>query len=140
MNKFNVGDRVRVVKNSYFGNIGVVGHREQENIGTIHHISRIDKNSNWPIKTLEKGQFVEQDLELITANNNNTFMATLKEKFISAFLTEPEKSYRKSGITNGDGVITDEGQQVFLTWLLKANPSFKTEVVDAILAEDKDSK
>lgn len=62
----------------------------------------------------------------------------LKEKFITAFLSEPEKSFRKAGITNGDGILTDEGQEVFLTYLLKKEgATFKTEVVDVLLAEEE---
>ena len=47
---------------------------------------------------------------------------------------------RSIGITNGDGLLTSDGRDIFLTWLLKNNPNFKTEVVDAILADQKEQK
>jgi hypothetical protein len=78
-----------------------------------------------------------ENLELV---KNNKIMNTL-EKFSLAFKKEPEKSYRKAGITNGDDLLTDEGTKVFLSYLLTKHPEFKTEVVDGILAEEtKDCK
>ena len=73
------------------------------------------------------------DLEL-----NKKRMSNLKEKFLLGFLKEPEKSFRKAEITNGDGFLTDDGVKVFLGFLLKEfGDKFKTEVVDEILKEEK---
>jgi|ERR1035437_2623526 hypothetical protein len=72
--------------------------------------------------------------------SNEKKTMSIKESFISVFLTEPEKSYRKAGITNGDGLLTCDGRDIFLTWLLKQYPNFKTEVVDSILADQKEQK
>lgn len=69
--------------------------------------------------------------------NNNTI--NMKEKFLSLFLKEPEKSFRKAGITGDSGFLTDEGQAVFLQYLLsKHGEEFKKEVVDDLNAEEKD--
>ncbi len=67
-------------------------------------------------------------------------MPNIKEKFVLALTKEPQKSFRKAGITNGDDLLTDEGTKVFLTWLLhkKYADEFKTEVVDDLLEEEKD--
>lgn len=79
---------------------------------------------------------IGQHCELITNKSN---MSNLKEKFVQIFLSEPEKSFRKAGITNSDGILTEEGQEVFLTWVLKKyGPEFKTDVVDPLLAEEKE--
>jgi len=60
----------------------------------------------------------------------------IKEKFTLAFKSEPEKSFRKTGITNGDDFLTDDGQKVFLSWLLKKNGAdFNTEVVQDLLKD-----
>lgn len=65
---------------------------------------------------------------------------SLKQKFVSMFLNEPEKTFREVGITDSTGYLTSEGAEIFLTWLLKANGSaFKTEVVDS-LVEKADKK
>ena len=61
---------------------------------------------------------------------------TLKEKFVLAITPEPQKSFRKAGITNGDDLLTEEGSRVFLSWLLTKNAEdFKKEVVNDLLKE-----
>lgn len=71
---------------------------------------------------------------------NQTNKMNLKEKFVTLFISEPEKSFRKVGITNGDGILTEDGQKVFLGWLLKQNgAAFKTEVVDPMIVEEKEA-
>ncbi len=63
----------------------------------------------------------------------------LTDKFLLGIKAEPQRSFRKAGITNGDDLLTSEGTQVFLAWLLKENEdAFKTEVVDPIIEEMKD--
>lgn len=67
-------------------------------------------------------------------------MNNLKEKFALLFTSEPFKSFRKTGITNGDDILTSEGQGVFLTWLLKKHgDEFKKDVVDELLKEEEKS-
>ena len=68
----------------------------------------------------------------------NKITMNLKEKFANMFLREPEKSFRKAGITGTAGALTTDGQDVFLTWLLqKFGEEFKEQVVDK-LPEDKE--
>lgn len=65
-------------------------------------------------------------------------VGTTLEKFALAFKKEPQKSFRKAGITNGDDILTDQGSRLFLTWLLsKHEMDFKKEVVDPILKDEK---
>ena len=65
----------------------------------------------------------------------------IKEKFKLAFMKEPERSFRKSGITNGDDFLTEDGMQVFLGWLLQKNGiDFKKEIVDDLLKEQEEDK
>lgn len=62
----------------------------------------------------------------------------IKEKFLMSIKAEPEKSFRKAEITNGDDMLTSEGQAVFLAWLLqKHGAEFKKDVVDDILKEEE---
>jgi len=82
--------------------------------------------------------------ENLLINNNDSqkestkTMNNLKEKFLLAITAEPMKSFRKAGITNGDDLLTDDGQKVFLSWLLKENKDkFKTDVVDGILKDEE---
>lgn len=127
MHKFKVGDRIKRVH-------GGDDARYDMCRGNVYTFRR-DDGSNINVSE-NSGSWDPCNFELVT-NSNKTIMSSLKEKFVSAFLTEPEKTYRKVGITNGDGVITPEGQELFLTWLLKQNPTFKTEVVDIIAAEQE---
>lgn len=77
-------------------------------------------------------------LSLISSTNQPTM--NIKEKFLLAFKSEPEKSFRKAGITNGDDFLTDDGQQIFLGWLLqKHGDEFKKEVVDDLLKDQEDA-
>jgi len=81
--------------------------------------------------------FKEEELYLINKNKS----MNLKEKFILAITSEPKKSFRKAGITNGDDLLTEDGEKVFLTWLLEKNSDeFKKEVVDELLKEEEIKK
>lgn len=127
MPKFKVGDKVR----SLF----------EQNVGEIGEIIEI-LDVGFVVKGFSRGapygefhQYSECFLELIT--NQNTM--NIKEKFVLALTPEPQKSFRKAGITNGDDLLTDDGQKIFLSWLLKQNQDqFKKEIVDDLLKEDKE--
>ncbi len=69
-----------------------------------------------------------------------TNMSDLLNKFVLNFKKEPDKSYIKAGIKDKDGVITEDGIKVFLTYLLDKNPDFKKDVVDDILKDIKEEK
>ena len=64
----------------------------------------------------------------------------LKESFVLGLTSEPEKTYRKVGITNGDGILTEDGVKIFLTYLLSKTPQFKADVADGILADMESNK
>ena len=56
-------------------------------------------------------------------------------------MSEPEKTFRKTGITNTDNMLTSEGTELFLNWLFQQNKAeFKTEVADEILSAQKEEK
>lgn len=66
----------------------------------------------------------------------------IKEKFVLALTSEPQKSFRKAGITNGDDLLTEDGLKIFLSYLLhkKFADDFKKEVVDELLKEEEKTK
>lgn len=79
----------------------------------------------------------EGQLELVTSDNKS-IMASLKEKMALVFKGEPEKSFIKAGVMNNSEELTEDGWEIFGTWLLKKNGAdFKTEVVDPILADQE---
>lgn len=125
---FKIGDKVRVIEDS-------CGHRQD--IGKILTVRLVGIDN---ILVNEVSFFLMfSDVELLEPKKN--IMSTIKEKFVLAFLGEPEKSFRRAEITNGDGFLTTEGQGVFLAWLLKTNgDAFKTAVVDDLLKSLDDCK
>lgn len=135
--EFKIGDNVKVVKKIIpsgcintvdIGFEGIIKEFKKTNGGTVDYVEFVGHHHST--------YAVVESLELITSNKTNM---NLKEKFITAFLGEPEKTFRKAGITNGDGLLTDEGQKIFLSYLLKKEgATFKTEVVDVLIAEEKE--
>lgn len=107
--------------------------------------------SNGQIKTIEritigdngryylKGSTSGWELKNLKLIKKQKIMSSLSEKFALALTPEPQKSFRKAGITNGDNILTDEGAKIFLTWVLGKNQdAFKKEVVDGILEAQKE--
>ena len=84
------------------------------------------------------GTYVWEDVSQLKENNT----MDIKEKFVLAITPEPKKSFRKAGIIDGDNILTDEGERIFITWLLynKFAEDFKKEVVDEMLKEKKDAE
>ncbi len=120
---FKVGDRVKINESCHRNEEGVITNINGSTIAV-----RVDGSTD---PSSHSGH--ESYLELIKSQN---IMSNLTEKFALAFKKEPEKSFRKAGITNGDDLLTEDGVKVFLGWLLQQNgEKFKTEVVDGILAE-----
>jgi hypothetical protein len=108
------------------------------------------KGSNvnrWNINYLEDTWFVawnnkEADVEIILKASPNWSqlikekIMDLKEKFLTLFTQEPYKSFKKSKIVDEKNMLTDEGTEIFLNWLLmKYADEFKKEVVDKLLKE-----
>lgn len=137
---FTVGDRVKIVDSAgmYASNVSkeaVVDKISTWNSGRVKvYVKFADGNVDYGLDT---------DVQLIESSDSQKgFMSNLKETFALAFKAEPEKSFRKAGITNGDDFLTDDGQKIYLSWLLKQNGAdFKKEVVDPILEQmDKETK
>lgn len=65
-------------------------------------------------------------------------MENLKEKFAMWLTGEPNKSFRKAGVTNGEDMLTEQGKSVFMAWLLHKVHAieFKKDVVDELLKEE----
>ncbi len=128
MTEFKVGDLVRRFRG---------GHNDGMDIGDTGIIGSID---NWINVRRNKDGNISmgnspENLELITTNMAET---SIIEKFKTSLLKEPLKSFRKAGITNGDNMLTSDGQAMFLSYLLEKNgDAFKADVVDALLADEK---
>jgi hypothetical protein len=83
---------------------------------------------------------VHRDDAEITLINSKSIIMSLVKKFSDLFVQEPKKSFRNAGVTDSSDMLTEDGQKVFLSWLLSKNQdAFKTEVVDKI-TETSDEK
>lgn len=116
---FKIGDKVKKIGSS---------DCQSAIVGEIYTVTRggngmgIGKDKNRLCSCIGEWELV------VNQSNMN-----LKEKFLLVFKSEPQKSFRQKGITNGDDMLTEEGQAVFLTWLLQKHADdFKKEVVDNI--------
>ena len=128
------GDKVKVIGNrtssNFVGMEMVLVDRPKSNSSGYEYWNVLDIDG-------DKHQIYETDLQLINKKNKEM---TIKEKFTLAFKAEPEKTFRKAGIINGDDFLTEEGQLIFLSWLLKKyGEEFKKEVVDD-LVKDKEEE
>lgn len=77
--------------------------------------------------------------DVVIIKSSNKSMSDLKTKFSLLLKSEPEKSFIQAGIIDSNETLTPDGQTVFLSWLLSKNgDAFKAEVVDKLLASDKE--
>lgn len=68
-------------------------------------------------------------------------MSKLTEQFALLRKKEPQKSFFKLGITDQDDQLTEEGQELFIQWLLDINEKeFNDAVVQPLLKEQKSNK
>lgn len=146
MEKFKVGDLVRY-KLLYESS----APPDHEN----HFVVQCDCNDSYYLLPKEYSlgsickhgkSWVARDFELELISSAPTHKAVetnmnLKEKLLLAMKPEPEKSFRKLGITNGDDMLTEEGKELYYNWKFQQDKAqFKTEVVDKLLEEMKDEK
>jgi len=160
MSKFKIGDKVKFINES--------GEEELESVYNCNYdadkinsplhgatslgdtyrkefavISEVVGNSwyavEWTSRDEKKMRLGFQGKYLQLIKSNTTLMSSLKEKFVMALTKEPQKTFRKADITNGDDMLTEEGQSVFLSWLLhsKYAEEFKEEVMNNLMGEEK---
>jgi hypothetical protein len=127
--KFKIGDKVKIVSindNEYsypFNRLGLVGKI----------VNIVETECPYAISTDDTYYYGEKNLELVELTNKNM---NIKEQFTLSITPEPQKSFRKVGITNGDNILTDEGLKVFSSWLLnKHAEEFRIDVVVDMLKE-----
>lgn len=115
MSKFKVGDRVQITH--------ALSHVDTPHVGKVATI-RGEHNANsmkdWFYLQGIGFAMVEDQLQLVeTHGSETTFIQNLKQAFASVFKGEPQKSFKKAGVTDASDVLTEDGKSVFLSWLLK---------------------
>lgn len=144
------GDKVKIVKDieySQNGNYYVSQNIDKGKIYTLEEYLMDSANGKYWIFE-EKNSHGIQDkwafefqMELINKSDNVAKNMGLTEKFLSSLKKEPEKSWRKAGITNGDDIPTDEGMKLICTVLLQTNEDIRKEmakIAKDILEDEKD--
>lgn len=145
MSNFKIGDRVKILEElSNHGNALLI------RVGDVLEVKKVESYPDriWldgigkriGIDETRTGWWLDSgDYYKVKIIDKN--MGNIKEKFTLAFKKEPEKSFRKAGITNGDDFLTSDGQEIFLGWLLKEHgEKFKKDVVDDLLKTDNEEK
>ena len=68
-------------------------------------------------------------------------MNSLVSKVADLFITEPQKTFRKLGITDDRNNLTEQGEMVFINWLFTQNQdAFNTAIATPLLAEQNAKK
>jgi len=140
------GDRVRAVFVYFIGEVFSVNEnkatirRDDGKIGSGDYIEGY--GTGWEIMKRDgiwdTGGGGEGTLTLISSKSISNKTMNLKEKFVLLITPEPEKSRRKSGITDGDDFPTDEGVRAVISWWLKNSPDaikFDEEIVKPMVKE-----
>lgn len=138
MSKFKVGDTVEVVRHTahlyYSSAIGITGM-----------IDKVfdERPHGWPYRVLRSDGmtelFKESDLELFNRVEIKevvkNIITNMKEKFLGLFIGEPEKTYRKLNLLDSNGLATSDGVSIYVTYLMKKDTAFKTDVADSMMKE-----
>lgn len=124
MRKLKIGDSVKCIANDN-GSGEYIGME-----GSVISVGSCEYKYRYSVSFCSAG-FSDEELKL-TKNYMNT-----KEKFALIFKGEPEKSLRKAGLTNGDDLATEEGVQLYVSYLMKKDKTFLDEVVVPILKEEE---
>lgn len=150
MAKFKVGDKLKITVSNLCGNWDDLVETHDGGYVVLRSVK--DKNGGgtfqYDLFFPDGKQYSDRDNCIQNEShftyydvNNKTKIMNITEKFVLALTKEPNKTFRKAGITNGDDMLTDEGTKIFLTWLLhsKYADDFKKEIADELL-KDKDSE
>jgi len=107
-------------------------------------ITKINETGDFTVKVGRELRYfyisIEGTVKIIKSNNGKavSIMNDLIQKFTLMFKGEPAQAFQKAGITENNDILTDDGAKIFLSWLLKREgKTFKEEVVDGLLKEDK---
>ena len=133
--KFKLGDKVILREDSEY--YGMDGSSQLCGEGEIIQIHSDSYSVEWKYKDdWCRNSYQAHDLKL--TNNLTKTNMNLMQKFILAMKDEPEKTFIKQGIMTEDGVLTDDGKDLYLNWLFQQDAEdFNTQVVDLILDDEE---
>lgn len=140
-----IGDKIRILSRRSCSGHNCEGSGSDTVIGNEYTIKKVGSEHTNATTYYYSGNAHVCDCAMglqfeVVNKPNNKSMLNIKEQFALAITPEPMKSFRKAGITNGDNLLTPDGQLIFLSYLLTKNQDdFKTTIVGPMLAEQKDN-
>lgn len=143
LTKLKEGDEVEVTQSDLEGKLkGVVGEIKSKMFWLWQNEINGSRGDERPESRGRKYSWsVYRDDAEITLINSKSITMSLIKKFSDLFVQEPKKSFRNAGVTDSSDMLTEDGQKVFLSWLLSKNQdAFKTEVVDKITETSDENK
>lgn len=139
---FKVGDKVRVAANTNGGHNEFEGEIMEISNGYhyVHNNDVCGSNGDiYPSKYKYSWAVRDSQIGGFTLLETKTNKMDILKKLALTLKGEPEKSFIKAEITSSDDLLTDEGQKIFLSWLLKKQGTdFKKEGVDVLLADKEE--
>lgn len=125
---FSIGDRIKNIKTRECGVIYYISQTENFPDIFVRYDNGGDGHSG--------GNHPASDYYKLIGSTSCKKEMNLLQKLSQSLMAEPEKSFRKLDITNGDNMLTCEGKDVFINWLFQKNKAaFNTEVVVDMIAE-----
>lgn len=162
--KFRVGDCVIITNKKADNDTGFDCHenykRANGKVGYITEIGGTNKPHKLNTKKNDWGDYlgwydsdeielykegvevaISSTTEVNINNNENKNMNNILKRLKDVIMDEPAKSLLKYGVTNSNGDLTQEGQEVFIDWLFKQNrDEFVKDVIEVLKKADKDEK
>lgn len=144
--KFKVGDKIKYKSDHILGrpsqdkgklNEYTILAVDEKGRGYIYRQDNPDGISGTDYKDFT-WQVELDNVDIISSKTIYNNMNIL-EKFALMTKAEPEKSFIKAGIMEVSGALTEDGANIFTMYLLnKFGADFKKEVVDGLIADEKE--
>lgn len=138
-----VGDKVKIkpsdCSDSFEGYIGeidslafYVWQDEKDGAKGYFYPSTRGFKYSWYVRKADDGT-----VEVLSSKKN--IMTNVLEKFKVSLLPEPEKTFRKLGLIDGDNMLTNDGTTLMMNFLLnKHKKEFNDEVVSKLVDEKEE--
>lgn len=131
MDKFYIGDKVEVI-----GATNGWGSVVPGDIGAITSLCG-DNRYFVDFEGKQSGWIGDESCFKLVKSCKENFMGNVVEKFKVSLLPEPEKTFRKLGIIDGDNMLTADGVTLMMNFLLDKHKKEFNELVVANLVEEE---
>jgi hypothetical protein len=138
VHKFKIGDEVEILPNAQ-ENYDVLRGKitDIDNDPEPYRVEGVDANGNDEYDWVR-----ENDIQLVNnfSQGVNKVMSGIVNKVKDLTLSADDKLLRNQGVTDNQGNMTTEGQEILLAVLFEANKAEIVERVKKVVAEEKAEK